>query len=218
MLNLDMVGRLRDNHLSILGSDSAPEWGELLTAACARARVQCTTGGDGYGPSDHSPFYAAGVPVAFFFTGAHADYHKPSDSASKINAGGAAKVAEIVAESVHAVGAVPKLTYKVVPAPAPRGDARSFNASLGTIPDYAGPRDGKGVLLAGVRAGGAAEKAGLQRGDVLVQLGAHEIRSVEDLMFALNAAKPGETVKVVVLRDGKRLPLEATFQESHRPR
>jgi hypothetical protein len=218
MLNLDMVGRLRDNRLSILGTDSAPEWAGLLTEACAQERVQCTLGGAGFGPSDHSPFYAVRVPVAYFFTGAHDDYHKPTDSAAKINAGGAARVAGIVADSVRAVAAAPRLSYRESPEPPPRGDARSYNASLGTVPDYAGPREGKGVLLAGVRADGAAARAGMQRGDVLVQLGTHTIGSVEDLAFVLGAAKPGETVKALVLRAGKRLELEVTFQESRRPR
>jgi S1-C subfamily serine protease len=96
---------------------------------------------------------------------------------------------------------------------------RSFNASLGTVPDYAGPPNGqKGMLLAAVRAGGAAEKAGLQRGDILIRLGTHPIGGVEDLMYVLNASKPGETVTAVVLREGKEVQLEVTFQESKRPR
>jgi S1-C subfamily serine protease len=97
------------------------------------------------------------------------------------------------------------------------GDARSFNASLGTIPDYAGPPAGRpGVLLSGVRAGGAADKAGMRRGDILVRLGTHEVRNVEDLMYALTAHKPGETVTAVVVREGKEVKVEATFQESRR--
>lgn len=217
MLNLDMVGRMRDDRLTVLGGESAAEWPAIVPAACDRARVQCTLGGDGYGPSDSTPFYAAGVPVAFFFTGAHDDYHKPSDAAARINAAGAAQVAAVVADTTRAlIDRDARLTYKAVPAPVPRGDLRSFNASLGTVPDYAGPRDGKGVLLAGVRPGGAAEKAGLMRGDVLVRVGTHAIATVEDLMYALNASKPGETVTVVVLREGKELKLEATFQEGRR--
>lgn len=217
MLNLDMVGRMRDNRLTILGGESAAEWAAIVPPACARARVECSLGGDGYGPSDSTPFYAAGVPVAFFFTGAHSDYHKPSDAVAKINAAGAAQVAGIVADTAREVAARPeRLSYRAVPAPAPRGDLRTFNASLGTVPDYAGPRDQKGVLLAGVRPGGAAEKAGLKRGDVLVRVGTHAVGSVEDLMYALNASHPGETVTVVVVRDGKELELEATFQESRR--
>ena len=101
--------------------------------------------------------------------------------------------------------------------PTPEGDARSFNASLGTIPDYAGPPGGQpGVLLAGVRPGGAAEKGGLRRGDLLVRLGTHPISSVEDLMYALNASKPGETVTAVVKRDGKDMRVEVTFREGRR--
>jgi C-terminal processing protease CtpA/Prc len=215
---MDMVGRLRGNKLSVLGTDSAAEWTPLVSAACDAAHVECSMGGDGYGPSDQTPFYAAGVPVLFFFTGAHSDYHKPSDSADKINSAGAAQVADIAAQLAQQVGAQQtRLTYKSVPAPAPQGDLRSFNASLGTIPDYAGPPNGqKGVLLAGVRAGGGADKAGLLRGDILVRLGKNAISSVEDFMYALNAHKPGETVAVVVLRDGKEVTLEATFQEGRR--
>ena len=96
---------------------------------------------------------------------------------------------------------------------------RSFNASLGTVPDYAGPPGGTpGVLLAGVRPGGAAEKGGLKRGDILVRLGLHQIGSVEDLMFALNASKPGETVTAIVKRDGHEVRMPVTFTEGHRPK
>ena len=108
------------------------------------------------------------------------------------------------------------LTFKSdAQGPAPRGDMRSFNASLGTIPDYGGPGAGKkGVLLSGVRPGSGAEKGGMKKGDVLVKLGKSEIASVEDLMFVLNASKPGETVPAVVIRDGKEVKLEVTFGES----
>jgi S1-C subfamily serine protease len=90
---------------------------------------------------------------------------------------------------------------------------RSFNASLGTIPDYAGPPGGKGVLLSGVRPGSGAEQGGMQRGDVLVKLGRRDIESVHDLMYSLNSAKPNETVTAVVLRDGKPVELQITYQE-----
>src|SRR4029079_4225694 len=106
---------------------------------------------------------------------------------------------------------------KQMPTPPPEGDVRSWSASLGTIPDYAGPPGGvPGVLLAGVRPGGAAEQAGLRRGDILIRLGLHPIGSVEDLMYALNASKPGETVTATVRRDGKELRLPVTFQEGRR--
>jgi hypothetical protein len=220
MINLDMVGRLRENKVTILGTGSATEWPALLGPACDAARVECNfSGGDGYGPSDSGPFYGAGVPVAFFFTGTHGDYHKPSDVPARINAAGAAQLAQVVAAGARAIGARPeKLSYQKMPPPAPRGDLRSFNASLGTVPDYGGPKSGKGVLLSGVRAGGGAEKCGMQRGDVLTRLGTHEIGSVEDLMYVLNSSHPGETVGALVLRDGKEVRLECTFQESTRKR
>lgn len=214
MLNLDMVGRLRDNRLTVLGVKTAPEWEGVLTPICSNARVSCSLSGDGYGPSDQTSFYAAGVPVLHFFTGPHTDYHKPSDTVDRVNVGGAAQVAQIVTETSNALSAMPKpLKYQKIAAQDTRGDVRSFNASLGTIPDYAGPKDGIGVLLSGVRPGSAAEKAGMQRGDVLLRIGNTEIKSVHDLMFVLNAAKPGLSVGVSVLRGGARIELQATFEE-----
>ena len=221
MVNLDMVGRLRDNRLTVLGRGSSDGWPALLEAACSAARIDCAgTGGtaDGYGPSDQMAFYVAGIPVAHFFTGSHPDYHKPSDTADKINAAGAGQIALATTSLLEAVAArTERLPLTQIPAHAPGGgDMRSFGASLGTIPDYSGPPGGAtGVLLAGVRAGGAAEAGGLKRGDILVRLGTHEIRSVEDLMYALGASKPGDTVTAVVKRDGKDVRLPVTFQSSH---
>jgi hypothetical protein len=222
MVNLDMVGRLRDNRVTVLGRGSADEWPALLDAACSKAGIDCggTAGGaDGYGPSDQMPFYVAGIPVVHFFTGNHPDYHRPSDTANKINAAGAGQIAIAVAALARDLSIRPgRLTLKQIPGPAPGGgDMRTFGASLGTIPDYAGPPPGTaGVLLAGVRAGGPAEAGGLRRGDILVRLGSHEIRSVEDLMYALGASKPGETATAHVLRDGKEVKLPVTFQSSAR--
>jgi Tol biopolymer transport system component len=219
MINLDMVGRLRDNRVTVFGMSSAEEWTALLAPACAAARVDCApVEGGGLGPSDQMPFYAAGVPVVHFFTGTHGDYHKPTDTADKINAAGAAQIAGIVAALAAETGAQPKaLTFRKVPMPAPQGDMRSFNASLGTVPDYSGPPGGApGVLLAGVQPGGAAEAGGLQRGDILIRLGLHQIKSVEDLMYALNASKPGETVNAIVQRGGRDVRLQVTFTEGRR--
>jgi Zn-dependent M28 family amino/carboxypeptidase/Tol biopolymer transport system component len=212
MLNLDMVGRMRGNALDVLGTETADEWKGLVDAACARATVKCNESGDGYGPSDHTPFYTAGLPVLHFFTGAHSDYHKPSDTPEKLTYSGAARVAYVITELALALQDK-TLTYKKLSA-TPRGDMRSFGASLGTVPDYGGPPNGiKGVLLQDVRPGGGADKGGLKRGDILIKLGTHAIGSVEDLMYVLQASKPGETVTAVVLREGKEVPLEVTFQE-----
>jgi Tol biopolymer transport system component len=214
MLNLDMVGRLRENQLTVLGAKTATEWQGLVTAACDHARIECALGSDGYGPSDQTSFYAAGVPVLHFFSGSHGDYHKPTDSADRINAGGAGQIALLVTEIAQAVTELPgPLTFQSVAPEAPKGDVRSFNASLGTIPDYAGPNDGSGILLAGVRPGSAAEKGGLKRGDTLVALGKTELKSLHDFMFVLNGSKPGQTVSARVKRDGKLLDLQVTFEE-----
>ncbi len=216
MLNLDMVGRLRGNTLSVLGNDTAPQWSAMIQKACGSSRVVCNASGDGYGPSDHMTFYTAGYPVLFFFTGSHSEYHKPTDTAATINAGGAGQIAKIVADIAVEATATP-LTFQRVASPPVAGDARSFNASLGTVPNYGGPPPGvKGVLLDDVRPGGGAEKGGLKRGDIITKLGKFDVGSVEDLMFVLMQAKPGETVKAGVLREGKPLVLEVTFQEGRR--
>jgi hypothetical protein len=218
MLNMDMVGRLREDRLTIFGTESAEGLEGLVLPACERARLSCVVNGDGYGPSDHSPFYAAGVPVLHFFTGTHGDYHKPSDDAGTINAPGGARVAGLVGDlAAELAGRPERLAYKSAPAPAPQGDVRSYGASLGTIPDYAG--DGRpGVLLAGVRPGSAAEKAGMQRGDLLVELGGKPIRDIHDFMFVLQSAKPGDKTQAVVLRGEARLAVEVVYGSSSRLR
>lgn len=211
MLNMDMVGRLRGNLVTVLGGESAEEWKEIVKPACDRALLGCSLSGDGYGPSDHSPFYAAGVPVLHFFTGVHSDYHKPSDDTPAINAAGGARIAGLVAGLARELADRPgKLSYKNAPAPVTTGDSRSFGASLGTVPDYAG--DGRpGVLLAGVRPGSAAEKAGLRRGDLLVELAGTPVRDINDMMFVLRKVKPGEKATAVVEREGGRVTVEVTF-------
>jgi Tol biopolymer transport system component len=219
MINLDMVGRLRGQALTVFGLDTAREWRSIVEPACAAAGLTCREQGEGYGPSDQTPFYAAGVPVLYLFTGTHSDYHKPSDDADRLNATGGAEVASLAAAFVNGIEARPApLTLERATAPPPvRGDARSFGASLGTVPDYAGLGEGKtGVLLAGVRADGPAEKAGMRRGDILVELDGREIRDINDFVFVLRRARPGERATAVVLREGQRVPLEVVFGESRR--
>jgi Tol biopolymer transport system component len=214
MLNMDMVGRLRGNALSVLGTESAEEWSAIVPADCDRAEFACTFGGDGYGPSDQFPFYAAGVPVLHFFTGSHEDYHKPSDDADKINAEGGARVAAMVADVARELADRPqRLTYKSLPAPASGGEIRNSGASLGVVPDYAG--DGRpGVLLSGVRPGSPADQAGMQRGDLLVELAGTPIRDIHDLMYVLRRSKPGEKAGAVVDRAGKKVELHVVFGAS----
>ena len=214
MINLDMVGRMRANVLDVIGHDTALEFPDIVKASCDEAHIECKLAeGGGYGPSDHSSFYGAGVPVLFLFSGTHADYHKPSDTPDKLNGAGIAATADLVTHLVVSLsGHAAALSFQKTASPAPHGDARSFGASLGTIPDYAGSDGASGVLLAGVRPGGPAEAGGMKRGDLLVKLGKHDIKNVEDLMFVLNDSKPGESTKAVVKRDGKTVELDVTFQ------
>jgi S1-C subfamily serine protease len=214
MLNLDMVGRMRMSQLHVNGGDSAKEWKELVTPVCKAARVECTVTGSGYGPSDHMPFYVAGIPVLFFFTGNHLDYHTAKDDASKINAIGAARVAGITSEVAAAIAnRTTQLTYvKSAPDILRGGDARRRGASLGTVPSYSeDPNQPKGMLLSDVMPDGPALKAGLRGGDLIIQVGTTEIASVSDLMYVLAAAKPGDKTTILFIRNGKTEKVEATF-------
>lgn len=211
MVNLDMVGRLREEKLSVLGGDSAEEWDDLVGPLCDHYGFECTVGGDGFGSSDQSAFFAADVPVLHFFTGTHSEYHKPSDDANLINAEGGARIAWLVSDVASTVANRDgKLTLvKTSDGPQRR---MALKARLGTIPDYAGPADGTpGLLLSDVRPESPAEEAGLQRGDIIVQIGDMEIASVQDYMVVLSESNPGDTAPVIVIRDGERVEMEVTF-------
>ena len=219
MLNMDMVGRLRNNRVSVLGSESAEEWDLIVKPICNALTLSCQLGGDGYGPSDQMPFYAAGVPVLHFFTGTHEDYHKPSDDSALINAAGGVRIANLVAELTTDLTALDGLTYRESEAPAPIGDIRGYGASLGTIPDYTGSSDNRpGMLLSGVRAGGPADEAGLQRGDRIIELAGREVRDIYDLMFVLREVRPGEESTVIIERAGEPIQFSVTFGASSRTR
>jgi Tol biopolymer transport system component len=213
MLNMDMVGRMRGNQLHVNGGESAKEWRELVQPACDAARVDCSIGGSGYGPSDHMAFYVAGIPVLFFFTGNHLDYHTATDDADKINAAGGARVAMIVSDVAEKVAnREATLTYVKAPPEMTGGDLRRVGASLGTVPSYdEDPSAPSGVLLSDVVPDGAAQKAGLKGGDRIIKIGTVDIRNVNDLMYVLQAAKPGTEVPILYLRNGKRETVTATY-------
>jgi hypothetical protein len=211
MINMDMVGRLRDDKLSVLGGDSAEEWDDLVGPLCEHYGFECTVGGDGFGSSDQSAFFAADVPVLHFFTGTHSEYHKPSDDANLINAEGGARIAWLVSDVASTVANRDGELTLVKTSDGPQR-RMALKARLGTIPDYAGPADGSpGLLLSDVRPESPAEEAGLQRGDIIVQIGDLEIASVQDYMVVLSESNPGDTAPVIVIRDGERVEMEVTF-------
>ncbi len=207
MINADMVGRLRDNRLVVDGVGTSPAWKPLVDTAAQGLGFDLAFGGEGFGASDHASFTAVRVPVAFFFTGVHEDYHRPSDTADKINAEGEERVATLAARLALGVAEAPeRLAFVDAPADPHRGMRGGFRVSLGTIPDYG--YGGKGVKLDGVRPDGPAARAGLARGDVIVKVGPHEIGNIHDYMFAFGDLEPGREVVIEVEREGKRLPLK----------
>jgi len=214
MLNMDMIGRLRDDQLSVIGADSSPAWRPLLEALNAEAGFNLTMGGGfGGGGSDHASFLARKIPVLFFFTGMHREYHTPADKPETINAPGAARVVRLVANVAEHIANAPERPAFSEPQAAPRrtgGPERGIRTYVGTIPDYS--EDGKGLRLSGVREGSPAQRAGLRSGDVIIRFGDQKVESIYDYMDALNRYKPGDTVTVVVLRDGKEMELKLTLE------
>jgi hypothetical protein len=217
MLNMDMVGRMRDNLVQVLGGDSAAEWKQLVAPLCTELRLRCTIDGDGRGASDHVPFYVAQVPVLHFFTGGHVDYHRPTDDAGQINAAGGARVAELVAATAAAVAGGAALTYQATAtAPVAVGDVRTRGASLGTMPAYADETGRPGVLIQDVIPGGPAHQAGLQGGDRLLSIDGVELRTVHDLMYVLTNSNPGDLASVTYDRAGQEVTVTVTFARPRR--
>ncbi|GDX82080.1 hypothetical protein LBMAG42_38910 [Deltaproteobacteria bacterium] len=216
MLNLDMVGHLRENKLTVLGTDSAAGWAELVKAAqMAVPTLVINAGGDGYGPSDHSSFYGAGIPVAHLFTGAHEQYHTPEDDVALLNNAGGAQVIAMTAALTQGAALGPRLVYARATASAPTtGDSRGYGAYFGSVPDYTAMEAATGgVKLSDVRAGSPAEKAGLKKGDVIVGMAGVGVANLYDMTFVLREHKPGETIDVIVRRDGAELRLRATLAQ-----
>lgn len=207
MVNLDMVGRLRENRLLALGAASAPEWQPLLDSL-NRYDLAILASGDGWGRSDHSSFYGKNIPVIHFFTDTHEEYHRVVDDVPLINAQGIARVAALSADLVWALAVRPtRLTYVSAPPPAPisGGDG----ASLGTIPDMSSTPGG--VRITGVRQGTAGAVAGLQAGDIIVRIGTHAVTDLYAMTAALAAYSPGDVVEVEVIREDVRRVFTATL-------
>lgn len=217
MVNLDMVGRPRGRKVYVDGTGTAGGLRAIVNGLAARAPplpLVLAFGGDGYGPSDHTSFYARGVPVLFLFTGAHADYHRPTDTAEKIDGAGLAAVASLayrVAREAAERGDRLEVIRAAAPPPSERGE-RGYRTYLGAIPDFA-ERAEPGVQLTGVRAGSPAERAGLAAGDVILRLGSSRILNLQDLAFALRSHRPGDEVEVEWTRQGERRTAPVKLEE-----
>jgi hypothetical protein len=210
MLNMDMVGRLEDDPLIVYGVGTAAEWTALVEREAARAAIDVTLQADGVGPSDHTSFYMRDIPVLHFFTNTHADYHKPSDDWDRVDADGLERVARLVAAVAREVAAAgTDLTLQRGAGQPGRAPARGSGAWLGTVPDFS-PVE-RGVLLGGVTAESPGARAGMRKGDILIRLGAHEIRDLQEFTDALAAHEPGDTVAIVVIRDGREVHLQAVL-------
>jgi hypothetical protein len=215
MVNLDMVGRLRDDKLIVYGRGTAQELRAVMDSvngANPDAHFSLSGSDDGFGPSDHSSFYAKDVPVLHFFTDIHDDYHRATDDVEKINAPGEARVVNLVAGVARAVADRPaRVTFvKMAPPPRTMTTREGGQVYLGSVPDM-GAGNVPGLKLTGVRPGSPADSAGLKAGDIVIELGGKAVTDLYSYSEALYVHKPGDSVKIVVLRGGARVEVVATL-------
>lgn len=208
MVNLDMVGRLVDDKVIVHGTGTGTGLEALVDRLVAEHGLGVAKEPGGFGPSDHASFYAKKVPVLHVFTGSHGDYHRPSDTADKINVEGMEKLASLVTAIVRDLATRPdRPAYVEVAAPAfARGGDRPY---FGSIPDFGNP--GNGYSISGVAKDSPAARGGLRGGDRIVRVGASAIANLEDFDSALRKHKGGDTVPVVVVRDGAEVSLDVTL-------
>jgi len=212
MLNLDMVGRLRQGGLIVYGIGTATEWEGIVTRASTAAGVKPGLESDGYGASDHTSFYLKDIPVLHFFTNTHDEYHRPEDDWQLIDGDGLERVATIFTAVTREVASAERALTLVRGAgrpPAASGQ-RGYGASLGTVPDMR-PVE-RGVRLQGIRAGSAAEAAGLKAGDIIIQIDDEDIADLMGMTEALRKRKPGQSVRIGVLRNGSPVTVTAVLR------
>jgi hypothetical protein len=213
MVNLDMVGRLRNNRLIVYGTATAKEFPALLDSLDRSAGFDLKAQGDGYGPSDQSSFYAARRPVLHFFTDLHEDYHRSTDDWPKINVDGLRRVAQLATQTVAALAdRRTPLTFVDVPITTHAGGpvlTPGYGAYLGTVPDMSGTPGG--VRLTAVRAGSPAEQAGLRGDDIITRIGDMDVPDLQAMTDALRAHKPGDVVDIVVRRGDSTTTVRATL-------
>jgi hypothetical protein len=218
MINFDMVGRLNGkNELTMIGTGTSPGMDALVdtlgkTSGMVIKKVSGLS--DGFGGSDHESFYQKNIPVLFAFTGLHPDYHRPSDDSDRINYAGMAHIADYLELILLDLARRPDRPVFARLAPPRRtgNQAQSASAgmsvSLGVMPDYA-DESKNGLKITGVREGGPAAKAGLKGGDSITKIGGKAIATIYDYMESLKGFKPGDSVEVVVRRDGQDVKLRA---------
>jgi hypothetical protein len=217
MVNLDMVGRLRPDKetnkdkLIVYGTSSAKTFDKLIDAVNAKYDFQLKKVPSGMGPSDQQSFYVKNIPVYFFFTDYHPDYHRPSDTSDKINFAGMVRVADLVEDLLDRLEKVRERPEFVKPAPSSSPTmGRRMGPTLGIRPDYG--TDKVGVLLAGVTEGAAAAKAGMKEGDLIVEIGDKPVKSLEGYMVLMATHKKGDVLDVGIMRDGKKMHVKVALE------
>lgn len=217
MINMDEVGRLNENSLTVYGTGTSPEWIPILKKYNTQSSSDTFAlkfVPDGFGPSDHAAFYAKDLPVLFFFTGTHNDYHKPSDDWDKINYEGEERIVRYiynVANEIQSSTPKPQFTRAQSTPSMGGGDSGGFTVTLGVIPEYG--ENVQGMKIGGTRPGGPADKAGLKAGDIIIGMAGKKILNIYDYMGILGELKPGQVVDVEVLRNGKTMKFAATMQK-----
>ncbi|MDZ4746575.1 MAG: M28 family peptidase [bacterium] len=204
MINMDMIGRLKDNKLNIQGTGTSSVWPSIITRTKTDLPLVVSSTSDGFGPSDHSSFTAKNVPVLFFFTGLHTDYHRPTDTWDKLNYDGESTVLTYIERVIRDVAdSTERPTFASTHGSGAGAKSMSagFNVTFGVIPDYGD--DPQGLRITGVKPGGPAEKAGLAGDDIITKFGATTVKNIYDLTAALGEHKPGDVVQVTILRQGK---------------
>jgi hypothetical protein len=202
-INFDMVGRMQDNKLTVQATGTSPTWSRIVEQANVAAGFDLVVQEDPYQPTDVASFNQSSVPCINFFTGTHTDYHKPTDTADRIDYEDLDRVVEFAAAIARRVAdAAEAPQFTKVEQKGDSGSRAGVRIFTGTIPDYS--TETKGLLLSGVIGGGPAEQAGLQKGDVVVEIAGQTITNIYDYTYALEVLKIGEPVKVVYLRNGVR--------------
>ncbi len=208
MLNMDMIGRLNEEgKLSINGVGTSPMWNEVIPKIKVKGISVVTTEG-GLGASDHTSFYLSEIPALHFFTGQHADYHKPSDDEDKINYEGLDMVLEYILKVVGKLDKNERLAWTETKQADQQG-RRSFKVTLGVMPDYL--FDGEGMRIDGIRSDRPADKAGILKGDVVIKMGEYDVEGMESYMNLLSKFNPGDSIMVTVKRGNKVIRKEVVF-------